>query len=417
MSVDVERQRRAKAGRSGKISHVTRIINQLNDLVENEGSCRLVTKLVDSLNEALKGAYRYNDEYIETLDSTEDEEEINQSATKIMELERKCFESTSNAEQYLAVKAAEDPSETSSSSSQVTTKSATYDLNQDKMKRTRTKSVISQKDVKTSLEGYSKQASNLNTSVGSNVAVGAANNGPFVLPPMIAGLGNNNFVPLPVFNGNKANWRRFIQTFEAVVHNQAYDDVVKLAILESHLSGPAVDCIKGFPFEAKSYPLIVKALEVRFGSDEDLEELHLDAIESLDKVSNNKDIKALRKFYDELQAHVSIIEAMGPDEAKHLDDPKRLKTVLGKLPRDIVFGWTKYRVENGISTDLTYFCHWLCKRVTIAEKAEIKTDFRDIGLKKFSGMVVEGEEAEKDSSHYSAKRSTKEKQNKFCWVC
>ena len=239
-------------------------------------------RLVTKLSEALKGAYRYNDEYIETIDRTEDEDEINQPVTKTMELERK-----SNAEQYLATKAEKDQSETSSASSQVTTKSA--DLNQDKMERTRTKLVISQEDVKTSLEGYSKQPSNLNTSVGSNVAAGAANNGPFVLPPMIAGFGNNNFVPLPVFNGNKANRRRFIQTLAAVVHNQAHDDVVKLAILERHLSGLAVDCIKGFPFEAKSYPLIVKALEVRFGSDEDLEELHLDAIESLNIVSNNKD--------------------------------------------------------------------------------------------------------------------------------
>ena len=125
----------------------------------------------------------------------------------------------------------------------------------------------------------------------------------------------------------------------------------------------------------------------------------------------------LRKSYDELQAHASIIEAMGQGEAKHLDDPKRLKTVLGKLPRDIVFGWTKYRVENGISTDLTYFCHSLCKRVTIAEKAEIETHFTDIDFKKFSGIVVKGEVAEEGSSHYSAKRSTKEKQNEFCWVC
>lgn len=63
-----------------------------------------------------------------------------------------------------------------------------------------------------------------------------------------------------------------------------------------HLTGPAMDCIKAIRFDTKSYPLILKTLEDRFGKDEDQEEFHLGAIENLNKVSG-RDLKGLRKFY------------------------------------------------------------------------------------------------------------------------
>lgn len=79
-------------------------------------------------------------------------------------------------------------------------------------------------------------------------------------------------------------------------------------------------------------------LEDRFGDDDDQEEFHLGAIENLNEVSG-RDVQGLRKFHDELQAHVHILEAFGPDKVKHFDDLKRLKTVLSKLPADTVFAW------------------------------------------------------------------------------
>ena len=76
-------------------------------------------------------------------------------------------------------------------------------------------------------------------------------------------------IPLGTFDGKKESWLRFFQTFKAVVDKQPYDPIVKFAILEKHLTGPAKDCIRGFPFTENSYPLALKALQDRFGDEED----------------------------------------------------------------------------------------------------------------------------------------------------
>jgi hypothetical protein len=103
-------------------------------------------------------------------------------------------------------------------------------------------------------------------------------------------------VPLGTFDGKKENWLRFIQTFRAVVDNQPYETIVKLAILEQHLTGPAKDCIRGFPFTKNSYPLVLKTLQDRFGSEDDQASFYLGAMDNLPKIKFS-DISGLRKFY------------------------------------------------------------------------------------------------------------------------
>jgi hypothetical protein len=109
--------------------------------------------------------------------------------------------------------------------------------------------------------------------------------------------------------GKKESWLRFFQTFKAVVDKQPYEPIVKFAILEKHLTGPAKDCIRGFPFTENSYPLALKALQDRlkdcirgfpftensyplalkalqdrFGDEEDQASFYLGAVENLPKI-------------------------------------------------------------------------------------------------------------------------------------
>ena len=136
-------------------------------------------------------------------------------------------------------------------------------------------------------------------------------------------LGGENIVPLGKFIGRKECWPRFSQTFKAVVDKQPYEPISKLAILEQHIIGQAKDCIKGFSFDEKSYPFVLKTLEGRFCGEDDHAAFHLGAIEDLPRVKE-KETYSLRKFYDDLQAHIQILEAQGPDVACHLCDPRRL---------------------------------------------------------------------------------------------
>ena len=69
-------------------------------------------------------------------------------------------------------------------------------------------------------------------------------------------LGGKNIIPLGKFSGKKECGPKFIQTFKAVVDKQPCESILKLAILEQHIIGQAKDCIKGFPFDEKSYPFV-----------------------------------------------------------------------------------------------------------------------------------------------------------------
>ncbi len=176
--------------------------------------------------------------------------------------------------------------------------------------------------------------------------------------------GGENIIPLGKFSGKKELWPRFIQTFRAVVDKQPYEPIVKLAILEQHVIGLAKDCIKGFPFDEKSYPLILKTLEDRFGDDDDHAAFHLGAIEDLPRVKE-KETSSLRKFFYDLQAHIKILEAQGPDVACYLYDPRRLKVVLSKLPTDVVVAWTSYKEDRNLNTDIRQLRVWLTNLATM----------------------------------------------------
>ena len=82
------------------------------------------------------------------------------------------------------------------------------------------------------------------------------------------------------------------------------------------------------------YELILKTLQERFGDDENLVTFHLEAIKNLPTVKRS-DVVGLRKFYDDQKAHVQVLENLGPDVYVHVNDPRRMKIVVSKLPSDI----------------------------------------------------------------------------------
>ena len=187
------------------------------------------------------------------------------------------------------------------------------------------------------------------------------------LPTMQLTFGGENIIPLGKFNGKKELWPRFIQTFKAVVDNQPYEACNPRTARHWFSKG----LHQRLSIRREVIPLVLKTLEERFGDDDDLAAVHLGAIEDLPRVKE-KETSSLRKFFDDLQAHIQILEAQGPDVACHLYDPRRLKVVLSKLPTDVVVAWTSYKEDRNLSTDIRLLCEWLRRRVRILEKADVK---------------------------------------------
>ena len=87
-----------KASGRGKMSHVTRIVNSVNDLIANNASRREIQGMKISLKEALSGFKSRHDEYIAILT---DDEEIDVATEKLFEIEEQANRCLAKVEDYL----------------------------------------------------------------------------------------------------------------------------------------------------------------------------------------------------------------------------------------------------------------------------------------------------------------------------
>jgi hypothetical protein len=92
-----------KASRRGKMSHVTKLLNNIYNLIETSGSIRELDRVINSLNEAFSGFVKRHDEYIAVLTSEVDEIEIDLATDKLVEIEEKIENCKLKAEQSLNV--------------------------------------------------------------------------------------------------------------------------------------------------------------------------------------------------------------------------------------------------------------------------------------------------------------------------
>ena len=87
-----------KASRRGKMSHVTRIVNSVNDLIANNASRREIQGMKISLKEALSGFKSRHEEYFAILT---DDEEIDVATEKLFEIEERANRCLAKVEDYL----------------------------------------------------------------------------------------------------------------------------------------------------------------------------------------------------------------------------------------------------------------------------------------------------------------------------
>ena len=126
-----------KASRRGKMSHVTKIVNSLNNLITNNASRREIQGMKISLSEALSGFKSRHDEYIAILT---DDEEIDVATEKLFEIEERANCCLAKVEDYLGTLA---KSSRCSSSSTIERKSLFSKLSSKESKRQTVSSNIS----------------------------------------------------------------------------------------------------------------------------------------------------------------------------------------------------------------------------------------------------------------------------------
>ena len=111
---------------------------------------------------------------------------------------------------------------------------------------------------------------------------------------------------------------------------------------------------------------------------------------------------------------------MGPDVSKYLDDPRRMKAVVAKLPASLEIAWALYKDEKTIDADLRTLCDWLRRRIQVLEKASVgvtadskeKRSSKEASTK-FSTLhvITRGEATQTITTNGHFKKS------RSCWVC
>ncbi|KAI1718009.1 putative peptidase (DUF1758) domain-containing protein [Ditylenchus destructor] len=155
--------------------------------------------------------------------------------------------------------------------------------------------------------------------------------GLFQLP---ANEGDNLFQLPPIkmlrFNGNRADWASFWDMFNVGVHSRMMPRIEKYTRLLSLLYGEAEQLVKGYPYSAEAYPLVIDALKEEYGQTSVLaENLQAELMTMPQAQDNAESLKKTSQAIDRICRQMKLLG--------HSDEhPLLATTIKAKFPRSVV---------------------------------------------------------------------------------
>ncbi|XP_043212217.1 trichohyalin-like [Amphibalanus amphitrite] len=193
---------------------------------------------------------------------------------------------------------------------------------------------------------------------------------------------------LPTFSGKASEWPRWSGLFKALVHDQpSLSDTEKIAHLQSSVSGLAQQTISGMLYDGSLYHQALKALEERFGQDDDIIKHNLNSIFNAPDPMED-DAEALERFQATVHCAVTILHSMGADADLHSSDS--LHRTVEKLPRDLRREWGKFSLElKPTRPSLLDVDSWLKTQVKISRSCpKGKGDGEEVGARQRKERAV-----------------------------
>ena len=114
------------------------------------------------------------------------------------------------------------------------------------------------------------------------------------------------------FDGNPVNWRGFWDQFKTTIHDDdELSTINKFTYLKSYLCQDAGDCIEGLTLSEGNYTRAIEILTERFGNTQILISSYMDILVKLPKISNIRELNALRNMYDKIEISVRNLNDLG----------------------------------------------------------------------------------------------------------
>ena len=141
-------------------------------------------------------------------------------------------------------------------------------------------------------------------------------------------------ISLPRFRGDPVKWTPFWDAYKSAIHlNPDLSEIDKFNYLRSLLDHTALDAITGLALSTANYQQAIEILEKRFGNKQVIISKHMDALMNLETITSDRNLRELRRLYDQTESHVRSLKALGiePDSYGALLSP----VLLAKLPPDL----------------------------------------------------------------------------------
>ena len=143
----------------------------------------------------------------------------------------------------------------------------------------------------------------------------------------------------------------FIDSFEATVDRSTnLSDVEKLNYLSSYLEKDALHTISGMPKTNANYKKALELLRNRFGNLQKIKSTYMNEFLKLKRIASDRDVKAIRLFYDDIEIHVRSLDRLGINSQEYGALlvpviigrlPHQLKLIIGRNIKDKIWDLTK----------------------------------------------------------------------------
>ena len=136
------------------------------------------------------------------------------------------------------------------------------------------------------------------------------------------------------FKGELTTWTTFWDSYQVAIHNnRSLSGIEKFNYLRSLLQGPALDAIAGLTLTDANYMEAVEVLTKRFGNKQLIIDRYMEVLLSVEAVTSDSNLKALRHLYDTVEAQVRGLKSMGVEAETY--GALLSSVVLGKIPHEI----------------------------------------------------------------------------------
>ena len=104
----------------------------------------------------------------------------------------------------------------------------------------------------------------------------------------------------------------FIDSFKATLDRSTnLSDVEKFNYLLSYLQNDALHTISGMPITNANYKKALESPRNRFGNSPKIKSAHMNELLKLKWITSDRDVKAIRLFYDNIENHGRTLDELG----------------------------------------------------------------------------------------------------------